>query len=514
MPFSFTTRFLVFLSVIIGSVFLVYVVDGGLCMEWTGNVIRNWEDFGFFRLHGSLVYNPGGYEALSHPQIYAGHRAASLYPAFFFEHLFSPVGLQMMPYFVILICAVFFSIWHLLGRNERAFWTAAITVLAPGFIRWQTTLDPNLACALFGFPFCAAMISLLQRPVLPALWVIGLAGLVLVYSSLNWTTAFIHAMLLATLLVMRAVSWRRVFLYAGVAGLVATAVVAQSLVSKSAGASGQHVGLFKLLQGYTWGDAGYGTDLTTKTAVLRVVFVNVIGLLPAGLWLVWNFRPQSGRFQTGNLRFFLPLLVAVSEIFFMRNYFGHHPWMSCHFFLLGLILTVGAGKQAEAPASTPVSDASRFRRFLVPALTVLAAFVYGICVLLIFRVHNANQFALVKFIRDQTRRADSIVIAADRDPKLAGLAERLPGMIDRHLVVVTNLAGWQATSGNYLLSASDTPDLGRAISYRQGEVSRGCPGLEKMLVWYSHAIARRRAGDKPDLDDAYYLYQKNSSTGR
>jgi len=313
MPFPYMTRFFAFILIIIGSVFLVHTVNGGLSLDWTGNVIRNWEDFGFFRLHGGLVNNPGGYEVLSHPQIYAGHRAASLYPAFFLEHVFFSLGLQMAPYFVVSIGMVFFSIWHLLGRNERAFWTAAVTVLAPGFIRWQTTLDPNLTCALVGFPFCAAVIILLQRPVLPAASVAGLVALVLAYSLLNWTTAFIHATLLATLLVMRAVSWRRVFLYAGVAGLVAAAVVGESLVNKSAGASGQHAGLLQLLQGYTWGDIGYGANLTTKTAVLRIAFVNVAGLLPVWLVLVWNFRSQVSPFKPGKL--FWPSPLDVMPLF-------------------------------------------------------------------------------------------------------------------------------------------------------------------------------------------------------
>lgn len=314
----------------------------------------------------------------------------------------------------------------------------------------------------------------------------------LVYSSLNWITAFVHAMLLATLLVMRTVSWRRVVWYAGAAGLAATFVVGESLISKSATASGQHVNLLKLLQGYTWGNAGYGVDLTTKTAVLRIVFVNVIGLLPFWLFLVWNFRPPSSQIKPGNLRFFLPLLVAVSEIFFMRNYCGQHPWMSCHFFLLALILSVSAWIHAEIPASTPVPDASRFRKFLVPALSVLATFVYGLGLLMLFRAHNANQLALVEFIRDQTGRADSIVIAADHDPKLAGMAEGLPNLFARHLIVVTNLAGWQATSGNYLLSACETPDLGRATHYSQGGGFSRLPWTKK--CWLGIAAPLPTAG--------------------
>src|SRR5208283_3888384 len=334
----------------------------------------------------------------------------------------------------------------------------------------------------------------------------GLAGLVLLYSALNWTTAFVHAMLLATLLVTRAVTWRRVVLYAGIAGLAATAIVGGSLASKSADALGQHTSLLKLLSGYTWGNAGYGVDLATRTAILRVGFVNLIGFLPAGLLLACYFRPRSGQFKTEHLRFFLPLLVAVSEILFMRNYFGHHPWMSCHFFLLGLILSVGAWKQAEAPAPATVAEAPRGRRFFVPALPLLAAFVYGLGVLMLSRTHNASQFSLIQLIRTQTGRADLIMVAADRDPKLAGMAERLPEMLDRHLVVVTNLAGWQAASGSYLLSASETPDLGRAINHSQGKIFPGLPWTKRMLAWYSRAIAHRRTGDKPDLDDSYYLY--------
>jgi hypothetical protein len=44
---------------------------------------------------------------------------------------------------------------------------------------------------------------------------------------------------------------------------------------------------------------------------------------------------SHGGYNPGHLRFFLPLLVAVSEILFLRNYFGHHPGRSCHFLLRG-----------------------------------------------------------------------------------------------------------------------------------------------------------------------------------
>src|SRR5271156_5672938 len=104
--------------VLAGASWLTTLVDDGLGLDWTHNVVRNWEQFGFFNLHGRLVYNPGGFQADTQPQIYLGHRPASLYPCFWTQELFRG-AIAVNFYYALVAAVVFLSIWQLLGRTDR-----------------------------------------------------------------------------------------------------------------------------------------------------------------------------------------------------------------------------------------------------------------------------------------------------------------------------------------------------------------------------------------------------------
>ena len=67
-------------------------MDSDLGLGWPRSCIRNWHQFGLITLKGQLVSNPGGHDALLRPEVYAGHRAASLYLAFLVSSLFSWTG--------------------------------------------------------------------------------------------------------------------------------------------------------------------------------------------------------------------------------------------------------------------------------------------------------------------------------------------------------------------------------------------------------------------------------------
>lgn len=74
-------KIVLMLAVVSGCALLLYLVDDGLGVGWPQNVVRNWEQFGFFNLHGKLVTNPGGFEATTNPDIYKGmSRAVSTCP--------------------------------------------------------------------------------------------------------------------------------------------------------------------------------------------------------------------------------------------------------------------------------------------------------------------------------------------------------------------------------------------------------------------------------------------------
>ncbi|MEI6078869.1 MAG: hypothetical protein WCS94_25060, partial [Verrucomicrobiota bacterium] len=295
-------QILVLLAAVTGAAWLTTLVDDGLGVGWVQVVVRNWEQFGFSNLHGKLVYNPGGFEVESHPKIYAGHRPASILPAFLCHHLLAAGDQGFVVYYGIMAAVVLLAIWQLLGRTERAFWLAAIVVLTPGYLRWQTSVDPNLAAVLFGFPFCAIVLSLLQRRVLKWTHWAALLLLTLIYTSVNWTTIFVHAMLLVTLLLLPCVSRRRLFGYAGLAAVIGGAVLLVSMASKVVrlpDGRAPSTGLVQTLLNYGWGNSGYGLDMGTKTACLRLLAANLMGLLPMLFFLGWQFWRRGGRLSAG-----------------------------------------------------------------------------------------------------------------------------------------------------------------------------------------------------------------------
>ena len=498
-------QILILLAVVAGAAWLTTWVDGGRGTGWTHDVIRNWEQFGFFNLHGKLVVNPGGFEAATQPEIYAGHRPASLYLASLCHRLFGGSDFGFLFYYGLMSAVVLLSIWQLLGRTERAFWLANMVVLTPGYIRWQTTLDPNLAAVLFGFPFCAAVLGMLRQPALKAVHWVGLFLLILVYSSVNWTTIFIHGMLFVTLLVLPRVSWRHLFIYAGLTAALAGLVLLTSLASKIKPASGSGSGMANMLKAYGWGNAGYGLNISTSTDCLRLLATNLIGLLPVLFFLGW--QGWRARAFAGGWFFLLPALVPVVEVLGMRNYFGHHPWMSVHFILLGLILAIAAWKDRGGEAAT---DGIKTRFPGLPGYLAVT-FAYAVVVLTAAQAHNERELGLEALIEQHTSRDTVVVISHGTDPALADIGPRLPEMFDRHVVVVPDtsaisLAG--VPEKRVFLTAANPPPE-KIIGQTELNPSAR-PVLRKMLDWYSRHIAHRRAGDKLELGEKYFLYQPAS----
>lgn len=494
------------LAAVVGSAWLTTWTDDGLGTGWPQDVVRNWEQFGFFNLHGKLVVNPGGFEAETHPYCYPGHRPESLYPVFLCYHLLAATGLGFLAYYAVIAAVVLWSIWQLLGRTDRTFWLAAMAVLAPGYVRWQTVLDPMVAAVLFGFPFCAAVLGLLRRPTLNWIHWVALFLLILIYSLVNWSTVFVHAMLFMTLLVLRRVSWRNLFIYAGLAAVLAGLVLLVSLSSKMARADGSSAGISSMLRAYGWGNAGYGLDLSTKTACLRLLVTNLMGLLPVLIFLGWQWWRRGGRFSGGGLIFLLPALVAMVEVLGMRNYFGHHPWMSVHFILLGIILAATVWK--EQAVTTKAATMENRPRMAFHFGCLVAAFAYSLTVLAAYHAYGERGFSLTLLIREHTTRETTIVISRDTDPALADMESRLTEPFDRHLVVVpdTSAASLAVVPSKRIMLTAVTPPAGKTIA-QTGNTDDRSPALKKLLGWYSRYIAHRRAGDRLEFGEKYFLYQ-------
>lgn len=499
------THVILVVLILAAASWLPTLADDGLGLVWTHNVVRNWEQFGMLNLHGELVYNPGGYQVETQPQIYAGHHATGLYPFFLMQKFFPWPGATFL-YYGLAAAVVFWSIWQLLGRTKSAFWLGGIAVLTPGYLRWQVTLDPNLASVLAGFPFCVAVIRLLQEKRLGLIQIVLLLLLIILYSAVNWSTVFIQAMLFATLLLLRGVSWRNFFIYLILSVVPAMIIVSASVMEKMAtGHHGSGGGFSQIYGSYGWGSSGYGQGLITKTAILRLSFVNFIGLLPVILFLGWElWRGRTGANGKKTLFCLLPLLAAIFSVAMLRNYFGHHPWMSCNFILLGMILSFFAWKSSVDTTATAVAMEIK-PVWLWTTLTM--GFAYGFIVLLFYQVHNEQELELAKLIRLNTMRSATILITRDSDPELAAMQDRLPELFDRHVVVLQKIPDDSTGMTNkYWLTAGLEKRDGYQMVADNGK-SKEWPLFKAMLGWYSRVIARRRPGDKMDFAAQYYLYQ-------
>ena len=237
--------------------FVLFLLLGSWCLyedtpmsnrgEWPHVVLRNWHEFGFFRLHGQLVYNIAGQGLPQSPQIYSGHRPFSLYPAYLVTWLSgSDNGLW---FHLLLSLAIGVGVWQLLGRRPIGLLAALLIVFSPGYLRMTPLLDPLDVPVLLAIPFFCRVRELLSREKI-SIGAVGLAvGLAAIYALLNWTTLLAFAIVLAYLAAALPGRFHRVLLFGLICGVAGGAVLAVSLISK-AGHSAAAVSSGQMAQWY------------------------------------------------------------------------------------------------------------------------------------------------------------------------------------------------------------------------------------------------------------------------
>jgi len=481
------------IGVLVVSILLDRLVGRGDTLGWTSSAVYNWDQYGFATLHGKLVTNPGGFEALTKPEIYQGHSPASFYPVFAVDRLLSSLGDGLLMFHLVFSLVLFFSVWHLLGRNQLALIAAWATVLCPGYSIYPTVGDPNAVALYMVVPFAAMVVGLLSGKTLPPLRLTLLAALIFAYTSLNWSTAFGHGILFSMLLVMPAVPRARLGVYLGLSGLSVGVVGCFAVLDKMGGGAGTTggIGFLNMLAGYTWGHCGYGSDLTTGKAIVRLSVANVVGLLPLlGLmgWFVVKFRNASWRMEVLAL---LPVLAAMMGVMFMRNYFGHHPWMAVPMLMPGLVLSLALlfrRNPTERDQSTKPTSGLMF---------LAACFLYALAILGAHRVYNAEALELTVLVLQRTARTDTIVLVESLDPQMVAQAEALGVSCDRHVVVLPDLKSPMPPGGNaYVLSAVNLADQLPVYAMSKKSALPSLQFIGKMKAWYVRTISRRGPQDR------------------
>jgi hypothetical protein len=459
--------------------------------SWPANSVQNWNQYGFGALHGKLVTNPGGFEVLTAPVIYKGHRAASFYPVFAVGQVLGWAGNSVLIFHLIFSVVLFFSVWLLLGQSNWALVGAAAAILSPGYSVYPTVVDPNSMALYMTVPFAAIAIRILSENSMSAFRFALLALATFAYTSLNWTTAFGHGILFCTLLVLPAVKWSRLGIYAGMAAVSVGIVGCLSMLDKmSGGASGGGNNFQTFLAGYTWGHTGYGVDLTTGKAIVRLSTVNGLSLLPLlafTAYLTIKVRNLNRRFDP---MVFLPLLAAGGGVMFMRNYFGHHPWMAAPMLLPGLALSLAVVFKRNATVTIGG------KKIILAGLFLTGSFFYAVVLLGANRVYHADELELTSLVYHHSQRADTIVLVTNLDPQMAEQVQTLAYTCDRHFVVMSDLNAPLPAGENLLvLSATDLSSRLTVTARSEKSALLALPGIHELKAWYAQKIARRGAQD-------------------
>jgi hypothetical protein len=494
--------------VIICSAFLLNLLDDGLGLGWTHNVVRNWQEFGLFNLHGQLVFNAGGFEATTRPEIYKGISPVFLYLAYFSTELFGWTGLGTLSFHILLALAVFWATWELLGRNNFAFTTAIITVLLPGYLRWQKILDPCAIPVLLSLPYIAIILPILKKPHLKMASLAGLFAVTLCFTSLNWSTAWVCGPCALLLWFLPTVERRRTILFVALLGVSCALLGVVSVISK-AGAGGTGSGsLLQFILSYTWGNTGYGLNLTTGTTMLRLVFVNGVGLLP--LLVIFGYVVGE-RFRRGQRIWphMWPLAAAVMDMVIMRNYFGHHPWLAAPLLLVGLIFSLILLRTDNVIGAGPADLQAAFTQHTALGVVAifLCCFIYGLGVLFFFRANEANILSLIHFVRHETGRSDLILLVKDRDPQTAQFAPRFSEIFDRRVMVINELSDLPVVKSRaVILSAVPLTSKLKLLAQSNNGETKALSWDTKVADWFNKSIARRQPGDRLEVAVTYFLY--------
>jgi hypothetical protein len=498
-------------AVLAGCAFLLYLVDDGWGLGWPHNTVRNWEDFGFWNLHGKLVFNPAGFEVTTHPQAYSGMSPLSLWIVFFFTKLFGWTGFGTMSFHLVLAAAIFWGTRHALGRDRYASAVAVAILLSPGYVRWQKHLDPNTITVLIGIPFAAIIISILQRTTFNARAIAVLVVLTLAFICTNWTCTWVLGPLTVLLLTLPGINRRAAMIWIACALVASVAFAALSMMIKAGAKSDipNHSGLTQFILSYTWGHVGYGQNLTTRVAFARLAFVSGIALLCFFATTAWVVARSWRATKTTCWLVVLPAAVALAEIAFMRNYFGHHPWMASPLIIVGIVFSL-CQLRAQTPA---VADTQPSTALAKPLRTLAAAalvFAYGVAVLLFFRANSRNSLMLTGLIRTHTARSDFIWVTERSASVLAQFPDRFTETLDRRVVALDSLE-MIPTNDNRGVIVSSAPLEGLRLIAQTDMPGKSSP-LQGAVQWFNQSVARRSPSDRLEPADHYYLYAPASAS--
>lgn len=473
---------------------------------WAHRVLRNWGEYGFFKLQGRMITNPGGYGVLEDPQYYTGHRPHVLHAAYFVGCLTGKPGYEGWLFQALLSALVGWAIWKGLGQSLASFLIAFCTIVSPGFIRHSLILDTLAIPVLLGIPFLVlASLMLRNEQLRPIDW-ICLLLLCVIYTALNWTTGMALVVVFAYFVTSANFKLGRTIALFAAAGVSAAVVLAVSVFDKRSGDASAAHALVALYNNYLFGPGGYGNiPMDWVTATRRILAANTIALAP--LIFAAGFVVSTRLLRTTlSIITLLPLLASLACVAFFRNYFATHPWMAAPVFILGCIATLLSWHD-RSKINLGLNAAST--KVLVVLISLLSL-AYSLLVSQVYQIYSSGTAANIKsMLRTNTERAD--IVLCDQSVLEDGMVlDWLESGCDRKFLLWQGCPDATVPGSNarlFLLTTNPDNAAGVLVADSNSPVVAVASFLNAPLDWYRANVARRDAREVQQPSAIYYLLE-------
>ncbi len=472
---------------------------------WAHSVLRNWDEYGFFKLEGRMIINPGGHGVLDDPQYYTGHRPHVLRAAYFVGHLTGNPGHEGWLFQALLSGLVGWAIWKGLGQSLTSFLIAFCTVVSPGFIRNSLVLDTLAIPVLLGIPFLVLAALLLRKDQLRPINWLCLLLLCAIYTPINWTTGMALVVVFFYFVTSKQFKFGRIIALFAAAGVCATIVLGISVLDKKGGDSSVAHALASLYNNYLFGSGGYGNiPMDWVTATRRIFVANIIALAPLICASGALVSAKSWR-ATFSVMALLPLIASLACVALFRNYFATHPWMAAPVIILGCIATLLSWYDRSEIKPGPDLATTK----VVVILISLVSFVYSLLLSQAYQIYSSGAADIKSMIRNNTGRAD--IVFCDESVLEDGiLLDWLALGCDRKLLNWDDEFGSTILRANrrlFLLTANPDSAIGALVADSASPLGPIAGFLNTPLEWYRAKVARRDVREVPDPSATYYLLE-------
>lgn len=472
---------------------------------WAHSVLRNWGEYGFFKLQGRMITNPGGYGVLEDPQCYTGHRPHVLRAAYFIGCLTGNPGHEGWLFQALLSALVGWAIWQGLGQSLTAFLVAFCTIVSPGFIRHSLILDTLAIPVLLGIPFLVLASLMLRKEQLRPIDWICLLLLCVIYTAINWTTGMALAVAFAYFVTSPNFKLGRIVALFAAAGISAAIVLAISVFDKRSGDASAAHALVALHNNYLFGPGGYGNiPMDWVKATRRILVANIMALAPllCAVGLVVSAKSWRTSFSAAAL---LPLIASLACVAFFRNYFATHPWMAAPVLIIGCIAALLSWYDRSEIKPGPSAATTK----VIVALISLLSLAYSLLLSQVYQLYSSGTADIKSMVRSNTGRAD--IVLCDQSLLEEGMVlDWLESGCDRKFLLWDGKTDATLRGSNArLLLLTTNPDnaAGVLVGDSNSFVGPIAGFLNAPLEWYRAKVARRDAREVPKPSATYYLLE-------